>query len=1099
MKFTELTVARQGIAGPLHLCDLHPSLNILLVDGESDARNICHAVRQNLFSPDMMTAGKLASPLLHRWLDRDIFDAFYTVELEPDAVSVQHTGRILRDRLAFLHGRAVRLDEMNLSADTRQDPMRPIALEPLLSEKQSLESELALVSREVETLVQKQSEWESVRARNVNQFERQLAPLHSQMSDIEGQIVNVQRDLEHLVAELERAQRELRYEPIQHPRGDRLGILYDYLDDIEQEWRRWRHAADHLQQQRFRLRDEMAQWKQMPISDPQHPYHVVEQILQGLAGRIQDVVEATENGLNENVRQSIETARAETLKLSDELGRQFRQIRHRAAATELKQTRELLQSIEDWQTTLETRRQRLLTLIGQLDSVGAEAIALAQPDFVAYAGEHGYLSARRHFVGPEPATGEIQYRLVRPDTTALQQSVAERRLDLDELTSRRAACRREIEHIEHQRETWFHTNLRPTEIEVVSQRHRQTLLRTRLEFVRKEIHRLASEVTNHRMDAHGQADETLTRAALMIRRLTDGRIVGINPLPIGYAWELEDSQGLRISWENTDPDLRSRVVFCIRIAACVTLCRQGIAAPCVALRILDRLSLKELSRWTDELREVAAAGVQMLVVTCQDSVFRHFESWEQLGSARIFDCTTLAGRALPRLSPDNRTLESAFAFDTVQVHAQNWKAPWKPVIYVDETQEPLSLVDVHGTQLNGFNWSASPAWELYPNQTQVDESMPLSRIDLVDSIQVKHFQNAGIETVRDLLTLTPERLPESLLHDGILPGQIDRWQAQAELMLSIPGLMPRDARLLVGCGIADVEQLVGESSSQILARMSRYLASPDGRRLGADETRYTMDRIRDWQSRATSSTQLRARLSVRRALHHAATPPTAATAAVVDRTTSVPRTPGRYFSQSRQSRYDVGNYFHLDAPRDEPTHPSTTSARQPSSNVGMANPASAQRLQSAPPRTPHADKFYLHLSDPVEAAPSIGPKTAERFTAIGVQTIADLLRHSADSMAEKIAFKRISGDVIRQWQQQTRLVLQVPNLRGHDAQLLVACGVTEAEQLAEANPRELFDRVAPFADSKEGIKIVRAGKKPDLAEVSDWIRWAQSSRSLQAA
>jgi hypothetical protein len=72
-------------------------------------------------------------------------------------------------------------------------------------------------------------------------------------------------------------------------------------------------------------------------------------------------------------------------------------------------------------------------------------------------------------------------------------------------------------------------------------------------------------------------------------------------------------------------------------------------------------------------------------------------------------------------------------------------------------------------------------------------------------------------------------------------------------------------------------------------------------------------------------------------------------------------------------------------------------------------------------------------------------------------------------------------------------------LRGHDAQLLVACGITEPEDLATMQPQSLFDIIGPFADTKEGMKIIRNGKKPDLAEITDWITWAADNRSLQAA
>ncbi len=148
---------------------------------------------------------------------------------------------------------------------------------------------------------------------------------------------------------------------------------------------------------------------------------------------------------------------------------------------------------------------------------------------------------------------------------------------------------------------------------------------------------------------------------------------------------------------------------------------------------------------------------------------------------------------------------------------------------------------------------------------------------------------------------------------------------------------------------------------------------------------------------------------------------------------------------------------------------------------------------------PDGLKFYLNLDDPVEAAPSIGPRTAERFEKIGIHTIRDFLRTTAESMAEKIDYKRIDETVIRQWQDQSRLVCRVPNLRGHDAQLLVACGVTEPERLETMSAGQLMSLVGPFSDTKEGLKIIRSGKKPDLDEVADWIRWSKHTRSLNAA
>ena len=173
-----------------------------------------------------------------------------------------------------------------------------------------------------------------------------------------------------------------------------------------------------------------------------------------------------------------------------------------------------------------------------------------------------------------------------------------------------------------------------------------------------------------------------------------------------------------------------------------------------------------------------------------------------------------------------------------------------------------------------------------------------------------------------------------------------------------------------------------------------------------------------------------------------------------------------------------------------------SSGRQSINSLNETSPASEPtRTRSDAPKL----RFYLDLADHIEAAPSIGPKTGARFEAIGVHTIADFLKMTAESLAEKLDYKRLSAKVVRQYQNQTRLVCRIPNLRGHDAQLLVGCGVIEAEELASMRPENLFAKVAPFSDTKEGLKIIRNGKKPDLEEITDWISFAQHNRSLQAA
>ncbi len=139
-------------------------------------------------------------------------------------------------------------------------------------------------------------------------------------------------------------------------------------------------------------------------------------------------------------------------------------------------------------------------------------------------------------------------------------------------------------------------------------------------------------------------------------------------------------------------------------------------------------------------------------------------------------------------------------------------------------------------------------------------------------------------------------------------------------------------------------------------------------------------------------------------------------------------------------------------------------------------------------------RFFLEPTDPVVDAPSIGPKTAERLQGIGVHTVADLLAADFEKAAEQINYRRITAELIRNWQLQTQLVCRTPNLRGHDAQILVACGHTTAEQVAAADPSSLVEQVQRFVRTAEGKRILRNSPAPDLAEVTAWVRWAKSAR-----
>ncbi|MBL8816962.1 MAG: DUF4332 domain-containing protein [Planctomyces sp.] len=144
-------------------------------------------------------------------------------------------------------------------------------------------------------------------------------------------------------------------------------------------------------------------------------------------------------------------------------------------------------------------------------------------------------------------------------------------------------------------------------------------------------------------------------------------------------------------------------------------------------------------------------------------------------------------------------------------------------------------------------------------------------------------------------------------------------------------------------------------------------------------------------------------------------------------------------------------------------------------------------------------RHFLELASPVVDAPSIGPKTADRLAEVGIQSVSDFLQADAASLAVSLAVNYINPKLIQDWQDQTRLAVSIPGVRGHDVQLLVASQVRTVEQLVEQVPQRLLNRVLSVALSPAGQRILRDSQPPDLEEVEDWISWARNARSVSTS
>ncbi len=275
-------------------------------------------------------------------------------------------------------------------------------------------------------------------------------------------------------------------------------------------------------------------------------------------------------------------------------------------------------------------------------------------------------------------------------------------------------------------------------------------------------------------------------------------------------------------------------------------------------------------------------------------------------------------------------------------------------------------------------------------------------------------------------------------------------------------------RLLVGSGINEAEELDEMSAGDVLRRLEIYLATEEGQRVMQSGTPEEQARLHAWMNGLRDNRQ----------------------------TWAARRSDGGGSGTRRQRWQRVRG---TRRERSADANDSAARARQTPPVSPAVRLHESSRPKAGDSQADNRLTFYLDLEDSLERAPSIGPRMAERFAEIGISNVRQFLNAPLDDMVRKLKLRRLDLQTLADWQRQAKLVCRIPNLRGHDAQLLVACGIHDPESLLGYSAAELFAKVSPFAGTKEGQRILRSSPAPDMDEIHDWIAWAKQHRPLQVA
>ncbi len=872
--------------------------------------------------------------------------------------------------------------------------------------------------------------------------------------------------------------------------------------------------------------------------------------------------------------------------LCQELSTQYKTIRQRAAALELKQLRRCYHEMGENTQRLVQRRARVLSEIRSVDPAGADAIERSEHAFCECAKHEGYLNARRRYLGELTSTAP-KVTVVRPDTTRQRQQLSTLQQRRSELLSSLAASEAGHADLERQRIELTRQRDGVHIIDVSPLREQVAQIDADLASKHTRQRSLSSELDAELAVKHVPANPTLVNASQLLNQMTRGELTGLFLQPatgsngnLGERFDMLvlDSRGTTHEFTSLSNARQHQAYLSLALATVATIGRpHQVEVPVVIDDAFVQIGPQDVDATLATLHDFSVQNDQQILLLSQhryladrlpgmpvfelaspdvrtqtipaarpETVTRHEVTAPKRYDSRLVSSGVVAN-VLPAVSADRFKLPPEQAqppqpisnrpyplskYSTNPAAAENhlWPALADETHQQDDYRLPWSPLNQSIQQRTGHTSQqkvkpmSARAFVAGQPATPVVAAIALDTLGLMDAQRLVMLADCGVTTAEQLLNIDIDRLSPSFDGHGITGRQVESWQDQAWLLQAIPQLQADEARLLVACGITDPQHLATSHADQLFERIQRYIGSAEGQRFlrssgnGRDSYSLNMSNVQRWYQSLNDNRSAWENRSSRRSSRRRSR-------RASDRNWNRSTSSRSNEHESRARTFNVGNY-----PQRSRTSQATEysrsdrdsqSRRSNSSRSGFtsdSNSESSRRSSRSESRTRSERsttkrskrssrssssegrlKFYLDLADHIEAAPSIGPKTAERFEAIGVSTVADFLRQTAESMATRLDYKRLSADTLRTWQHQTRLVCRVPNLRGHDAQLLVACGVTEPEELATLQPQSLFGIVGPFSETKEGLKIIRSGKKPDLAEITDWIQWAEHTRSLQAA